>query len=220
MTISISRRGFAGLGLASLLPSVVSAQAAWPDRQVRLIVPFGAGGAVDTLSRLVANGFAAQANGQAMVVENRSGANTGIGAEMVAKAAPDGHTLLFTNDATFVANPVLYAKLPYNVQRDFTPVAAVTYVALALAVNTVTPVQNMRELATYMRSRRDLSYGSFGAGIGDAGGAGGQNGRYILAEFNRAAPVGDGLGGGGGGGLQGCQCLIIQRRADQGSGGF
>ena len=69
MSISFSRRGFAGLGLASLLPSAVSAQSAWPDRQVRLIVPFGAGGAVDTLSRTVANAFPAQGNGQTLVVD-------------------------------------------------------------------------------------------------------------------------------------------------------
>ncbi|MFN7306439.1 MAG: tripartite tricarboxylate transporter substrate-binding protein, partial [Acetobacteraceae bacterium] len=92
MSISISRRTLAVLGLASSLPKAVSAQAAWPDRQVRLIVPFGAGGAVDTLSRLVANGFAAQANGQAMVVENRSGAGGAIAGAFVAQSRPDGYT--------------------------------------------------------------------------------------------------------------------------------
>lgn len=152
-----------GLALACALPGAAVAQASFPSKPLRIIVPYAPGGTTDIVGRRMGQRMS-ELLGQPVVVENRSGANTGIGAEMVAKAAPDGHTLLFTNDATFVANPVLYAKLPYNVQRDFTPVAAVTYVALALAVNTATPVQNMRELAAYMRSRRDLSYGSFGAG--------------------------------------------------------
>jgi tripartite-type tricarboxylate transporter receptor subunit TctC len=106
-----------------------------------------------------------EALGQPVLIENRTGANTAIGADAVAKAAPDGHTLLFTNDATFVLNPVLFPSLTYNVQRDFVPVATVTYVALALVVNAATPAANMNELVAYIKAQKTpLGYGSFGSG--------------------------------------------------------
>ena len=152
-----------GLFLAGALPLSAQAQSSFPNKPIRIIVPYAPGGTTDIVGRRMGQRMS-ELLGQPVVVENRTGGNTAIGAEAVAKSAADGHTLLFTNDATFVANPVLYSKLSYNVQRDFVPVASVTYVALALAVNAATPVQNMRELAAYMKGRRDLSYGSFGAG--------------------------------------------------------
>jgi tripartite-type tricarboxylate transporter receptor subunit TctC len=152
-----------GLALAGALPGAALAQTSFPSKPIRIVVPYAPGGTTDIVGRRMGQRMS-ELLGQPVVVENRTGGNTAIGAEAVAKSAPDGHTLLFTNDATFVANPVLYPKLSYNVQRDFTPVASVTYVALALAVNAATPVQSMRELAAYMKGRRDLSYGSFGAG--------------------------------------------------------
>lgn len=148
---------------AAAVPGLASAQAAFPSRPIRIIVPYAAGGTTDIVGRRMAQRMS-EIMGQPVVVENRTGGNTTIGAEAVAKSAPDGYTLLFTNDATFVANPVLYSQLSYNVQRDFVPVAPVTYVALALAVGGSTPVNDMKELVAYMKSRKDLSYGSFGAG--------------------------------------------------------
>ncbi len=165
MQRQLPRRHFLRAAAAAAIagPGLASAQSAFPSRPIRVIVPYAAGGTTDIVGRRMAQRMS-ELLGQPVVVENRTGGNTAIGAEAVAKAAPDGHTLLFTNDATFVANPVLYPQLSYNVQRDFVAVAPVTYVALALAVGGNTPVSDMKELAAYMRGRKDLSYGSFGAG--------------------------------------------------------
>lgn len=163
----LTRRQLLGAGLAvpaaCALPAIASAQGSYPNRTIRIVVPYAPGGTTDIVGRRMGQRMS-ELLGQPVVIENRAGANTAIGAEAVARAAPDGYTLLFTNDATFVANPLLYPKLPYNVQRDFVPVAPVTYVALALVVNANTPANDMKELVAYMKSRKDLSYGSFGAG--------------------------------------------------------
>jgi tripartite-type tricarboxylate transporter receptor subunit TctC len=100
-----------------------------------------------------------------VVIENKPGGNTAIGASSVAKAAPDGYTLLFTNDATFVLNPVVFPSLPYDVGKDFAPVATVTYVPLALVARADAPFNSLQELVAHTRERRgSLSYGSYGAG--------------------------------------------------------
>ena len=150
------------LAAAALLPLAATAQA-FPSKPIRIIVPYAPGGTTDIVARRVGQRMS-ELLGQPVVVENRAGANTNIGAEAVARAPADGHTLLFTNDATFVLNPVLFPTLPYNVQRDFAPVAATTYVALALVVNAATPVNDMKELVAYIKGRKDAGYGSFGAG--------------------------------------------------------
>ena len=144
-------------------PGLIQAQTLFPSRLIKVVVPYAPGGTTDIVGRRMAQRMS-EILGQPVVVENRTGGNTAIGADAVAKAAPDGYTLLFTNDATFVANPVLYPQLSYNVQRDFVSVAPVTYVALALAVAGNAPVNDMKELAAYMKGRKDLSYGSFGSG--------------------------------------------------------
>lgn len=153
----------AAVALAAVLPQPASAQATFPSKPIRIIIPYAPGGTTDIVGRRVGQRMS-ELLGQPVVVENRAGANTAIGADAVAKSAADGHTLLFTNDATFVLNPVLFPTLSYNVQRDFVAVAPVTYVALALVVSAATPANDMKELAAYARSRKDLGYGSFGAG--------------------------------------------------------
>ena len=165
MTISISRRGFAGMGLASLLPSAVSAQSAWPDRQVRLIVPFGAGGAVDTLSRLVANGFAAQTNGQALVVENRSGAGGAIAGAFVAQSRPDGYTLMMADLGANCIGKELQPALNYDPMRAFTPVSHLVNLPIAVIVPANLPVQTLEDLLARARARADgIPYASPGVG--------------------------------------------------------
>jgi tripartite-type tricarboxylate transporter receptor subunit TctC len=150
--------------LAAGLPVAATAQpAAFPSKPVRIVIPYAPGGTTDIVGRRMGQRLS-ELLGQPVIIENRTGANTAIGADAVAKSPADGHTLLFTNDATFVLNPVLFPALSYNVQRDFTPVAPVTYVALALVVNASTPAKDMKELAAYAKSRNDLSYGSFGSG--------------------------------------------------------
>jgi tripartite-type tricarboxylate transporter receptor subunit TctC len=144
--------------------SVGASAQAFPSKPLRIIVPYAPGGTTDIVGRQMGQKMS-EAIGQPVVIENRTGANTAIGADAVAKSAPDGYTVLFTNDATFVLNPVLFPKLSYDVQRDFVPVATVTYVALALAVNSNTPAKNMKELVEHIKSSRTpLAYASFGAG--------------------------------------------------------
>ena len=144
---------------------VTAAQAQpYPSKPIRIVVPYAPGGTTDIVGRQMAQRMS-ETLGQSVVVENRTGGNTAIGADAVAKSAPDGYTVLFTNDATFVLNPVLFPTLNYNVQRDFVPVATVTYVALALTINANTPVSTMKELVAFIQARRgQLSYASFGAG--------------------------------------------------------
>ena len=161
MSHSTRRMLVAALAAVAIAPAW--SQAAFPSKPIRIIVPYAPGGTTDIVGRRMGQRMS-EILGQPVVVENRAGANTNIGAEAVAKSPADGHTLLFTNDATFVLNPVLFPTLPYNVQRDFVPVAATTYVALALVVNAATPVNDMRELVSYIKARKDAGYGSFGAG--------------------------------------------------------
>ena len=136
----------------------------FPSKPIRIVVPYAPGGTTDIVGRQMGQKMS-EALGQPVVIENRTGGNTAIGADAVAKSPADGYTLLFTNDATFVLNPILFPSLNYNVQRDFAPVATVTYVALALAINANTPASTMKELVSYIQARKgQLGYASFGAG--------------------------------------------------------
>lgn len=162
----MNRRSIVAAGALSLaLHSIAAAQGAmgYPSRPIRLVIPYAPGGTSDILGRRVAQRLS-ELLGQAVVVDNRAGGNSAIGTDIVAKAPADGYTLLFTNDATFVLNPVLFPTLSYNMQRDFVPVASVAYAALALVVNANTPANNMKELVEYTRAQKNLGYGSFGSG--------------------------------------------------------
>src|SRR5256886_2473640 len=126
--------GFATLAL--VLCGAAQAQAQdYPARPVRLVVPYAAGGNADIFGRTLAQKLG-DALKQPFVVENRAGANGGIGADFVAKSAPDGYTLLVTANGPIVVNPVLYAKVPYDPVRDFAPIsqcAVYQYVLVTLA---------------------------------------------------------------------------------------
>lgn len=150
------------IGCAALWWSVAWAEA-YPGRPVRLIVPFGAG-APDTVTRVLARELAARL-GQPFVVENRAGANGILGAEAVATAAPDGYTLLVTS-ASFVVNPSMYRKLPYDVVKDFAPVTQLTAAGgLLLVVNPAVPARSVQELIALARKPDSrLAFGSPGIG--------------------------------------------------------
>lgn len=135
----------------------------YPNRPIRMIVPYAPGGATDIIGRLVGKALTEKL-GQTVIVENRAGGNTGIGAAAVARAEPDGYTVLFTNDATFVLNEAVFKSMPYKLEQ-LTPVGTVCYLNLGLAVNAEAPINNMKELHEYTKSNPDkFAYGSFGVG--------------------------------------------------------
>jgi len=137
---------------------------AYPSKPVRIVVPFAAGGAIDIIVRASAQQLSKEL-GQQMVVDNRPGASGNIGAEIVAKSAPDGYTLVAGTSATHAVNAALYAKLPYDIRRDFVPVAHIAGVPNVLVV---TPASGIRSLDDLIKQARTapgrLSYGSAGSG--------------------------------------------------------
>jgi tripartite-type tricarboxylate transporter receptor subunit TctC len=149
------------LALAFAAPSV-SQQ--FPSRPVRIVVPTSAGGATDSFSRAIAQRLA-EGWGQPVVVENRPGANQIIGADYVAKSAPDGYTLLVSDASSFVMNPHLYKKLPYDGLRGFTPITVLVRFPWVIAVHPSVPANTFPELVKLAKARPGLlSYGSFGLG--------------------------------------------------------
>ena len=135
---------------ALVLSSVAFAQA-WPARPGRMVVPFPAGGPSDVLARVVSEKMS-QAWGQQVIVDNRPGANTIIGAEAVAKAAPDGYTLLMAIDSTLTMNQALYSKLPYDPMVDFAPISITAISPVILVVDAATGPKSVAELIQHARS--------------------------------------------------------------------
>src|SRR5262250_2543914 len=129
-----------------------SAAQIYPSRPIHIVVSSSPGGVTDLLGRSLAARLG-QAWGQQVVVENKPGANNQIGAEFVAKAAPDGHTLLVTPETTFVVNPTLYARLPYDAEKDFTPVAGLAFVQQALVTHPSLPVSNVAGLIALAKAK-------------------------------------------------------------------
>ena len=131
-----SRRTFVALGVAAtVLPGLVAAQATWPTKPVRFVVPFAPGGTTDILARVLAPELS-KVFGQSFVVDNRAGAGGNIGAEVVAKSPADGYTLLMGTVGTHGINQSLYAKLPYDPQKDFAPITLVAGVPNVMVMNT------------------------------------------------------------------------------------
>ncbi len=136
----------------------------YPSAPVRIIVPYPAGGAADGLARVIAAKLS-DAWGQRLIVENRPGGNTLIGMDLVAKAVPDGYTLLLSSDQSLVMNPHLYDHLPYDPVKDFEPISHLASVAQALCVHESVPVHSVQELIRLAKSKPDeLTYGSTGVG--------------------------------------------------------
>lgn len=137
---------------------------AFPDRPLRLIVPYPAGGPADLLARSVAEHMRADL-GQPVVIDNKPGANTIIGAQAAANAAPDGHTLLLSTAATLVLNPLLYRKLPYDPGTELAPVALVASSGLVLLVHPSAKASSVAEFNASARERAgQLNYASIGLG--------------------------------------------------------
>lgn len=164
--MTLSRRPLLAACLAALgLAHVPAAQAqAWPAAQpIRLIAPYGAGGSNDILTRLMAEALAPRL-GQSLVVENKAGAGTRIANEFVARAAPDGYTVLHAA-APIAIGAALYPKLPYDVKKDFTPVLSTAIAPLFLIVNADAPYKTVAEFIAYGKANpKGLTFGSPGVG--------------------------------------------------------
>jgi tripartite-type tricarboxylate transporter receptor subunit TctC len=151
-----------GLLAAAMLAAPVFAQT-YPSKPVRLVVPFAPGGSNDIMARLVGQKLGERL-GQQFVVDNRPGASGIIGTDAAAKAAPDGHTVLMMS-LTLAVNPSLYAKLPYDTEKDLLPVSLVASAPLMLVVHPSIPAQSVPEFLAYARANPDkLNFGSGGAG--------------------------------------------------------
>ena len=152
----------AAIGIAALAVPSAHAQS-YPNKPITLIVPFPPGGPTDLVARVLAQTMSGQM-GQQIIVDNRGGANGNIGSAAVAKAAPDGYTVLY-NTSSITLSPALYKSLPYDVQRDLAPVGLTATVPLALVVNPAIPANNVKEFIAYAKANPGkLSYGSAGNG--------------------------------------------------------
>ncbi|MBT2335696.1 tripartite tricarboxylate transporter substrate binding protein [Variovorax paradoxus] len=150
------------LGLAPL--AALAAETGFPSRPVTLVIPFPPGGATDVNGRVIAQRLGKEL-GQPVVIENRAGAGTVIGASYVSKAAPDGYTLLISSGTTFTVNPAIRANLPYDPVKGFEPIGLVGRVGLILLANSEVPVQTVKQFVDYVKaSPGKYSYASFGTG--------------------------------------------------------
>jgi tripartite-type tricarboxylate transporter receptor subunit TctC len=158
----MSIRRWIGALAASLLLAA-SAHAQYPDKTVRIIVPFAPGGAVDAIARIIGERMAGPL-GQTVIVENRVGGGSIVGTEAAARAAPDGYTLLMASASGFMINPLLQT-LPYDPMKAFAPIALVGRVPFLFVINTQLPVTNLQEFVEYAKARPGkLSYASAGVG--------------------------------------------------------
>ena len=159
------RAALQALAAVGLLPYAAPAAAqGWPERAVRIVVPFSTGGTTDVVARALAKDLG-DAWGHSVVVENRAGAGGNIGAELVAKAPPDGYTLLMTSGSIFTVNPHMYEKLPFDPMKDFLPVTNVASGPQLLVVHPSVPANNVKEFIAFAKKADTrLNFGSAGIG--------------------------------------------------------
>ena len=165
MTHAMNRRQvlIAAGGLLGTAAMPALAQA-WPQRPITLVVPFAAGGAVDIAARAISDRLG-KVLGQTVIVENRGGAGGAIGTAAVARAAPDGYTLVVTSQTTHVVGPVVTPNLPYNVETDFAPITLIERLANVLLVNANLPVRSFEEFVAYVKANPGKwNYASSGNG--------------------------------------------------------
>ncbi|HEY8050617.1 MAG TPA: tripartite tricarboxylate transporter substrate binding protein [Ramlibacter sp.] len=156
----------AALAIVLALAAAGASAQSWPSRPVRMIIPFPPGGTLDTVGRALADKLQQQL-GEPFVVENRPGGNGIIGADVVSRSKPDGYTLLF-NASTFVSAPMTMKSVPYEVTRDFTPVALVAKAPLSVAINKNLPVTDIKSLVAFGKAHPDKMTFAVGS-IGSAG---------------------------------------------------
>lgn len=152
-----------GAALVFAIATSLALAQSFPNRPVRLIVPYAPGGAPDLMARLVAPPFQ-ESTGQALVVDNRPGAGALIGSEAVARAAPDGYTLLLVDASLYSINPNLADKFPFDILRDFTPITLAIDTSIVMVVAAAGPIQNLADYLALARAKPGLPYGSSGQG--------------------------------------------------------
>jgi tripartite-type tricarboxylate transporter receptor subunit TctC len=153
-----------GAGMLALAPVVAQAQGAFPSKALTIVVPFSAGGTTDILARVVGQ-YMAKNLGQPVIIDNRAGAGGNIGAQMVARAAPDGYTLLMGTVGTHAINQSLYKKLGFDPIKDFAPITRVALVPNLLVANPAQPFKSVKELIAYARANPGkLTFASSGSG--------------------------------------------------------
>ena len=167
-------------GMLLTLAATAAQAQAYPARPIRFVVPYAPGGPLDLIARAIGQKLT-EATGQPVVVDNKPGAGGNIGADIVAKAAPDGYTIVMGAVATHAINPTLYPKIPYDPVKDFTPVAMVAVVPNVLVVNPALPVKSVKELIDFAKARP--SYLNF------ASGSTGSTGHLAGELFNALAGV-------------------------------
>jgi tripartite-type tricarboxylate transporter receptor subunit TctC len=149
--------------MLAFVPGWAAAQA-WPTKPVKIVVPFNAGGATDVVARLLAQKLG-EAWGQPVLVENRGGAGGNIGADAVAKSAPDGYTILMASGSIVTANPYMYKTMPFDAARDLVPITNVATGPQVIAVSNDTPARDLRELIAYAKANpKKVNFGSAGFG--------------------------------------------------------
>ena len=160
--LSLSALGFLAGAAAGTSPA--AAQAPYPTRTVTIVAPFAAGGSTDLIARLVAQQLSARL-GQQFVVDNKAGGNGAVGSGAVARARPDGYTLLITPNSTYAINPHLYTNLPYNQERDFAPIGLLALNGFFVCVRGDSRFRTLADLVAAARAAPDtISYGSGGIG--------------------------------------------------------
>ena len=165
---SLRRRVVLGLStlivLAGWMPTLAGAQSEYPSRPVTLVVPFPAGGSTDLVARLIGSAMTKHL-GQQLVIENRGGAGGNIGSAAVARAEPDGYTILMATVATHALNPALYKKMPFDPVEDFAPVSLLALIPNVLVVNNDFPAKSVQELIDLLKADPGkYSYASSGNG--------------------------------------------------------
>jgi tripartite-type tricarboxylate transporter receptor subunit TctC len=165
MTTPHRRSVLTGLaGLAAAAPFGSAFAQAWPSRPLSLVVPFAPGGSTDILARIVA-AHLHEALGQPVVVENRTGASGNIGTAIVARAAPDGYTFLFNTMSVHTMNHALFAKMPFDGVKDFSPIALLAYVTNTMVVHPSVPAKTVKEFIDYAKQNPGkINYASAGPG--------------------------------------------------------
>ncbi|MBL6082036.1 tripartite tricarboxylate transporter substrate binding protein [Belnapia sp. T18] len=162
MTIGPTRRGM--LGIAASVTLATPALAAYPTQPIRVVVPWNPGGPADIVIRALAPAMA-PALGQPVVIENRAGANGAVGTQAVARASPDGHTLILANAETHTINPLIYPRLPYDAVADFQPISVIVHAPCVLLVRPEFGVNNVEEFVAKVRGQLGrFTYATWGIG--------------------------------------------------------